>query len=99
MPTDQPSNAPDGIPPKPRDDVTAAAVMHDEQLDDAPGGGGLGGAAAADPLSGTAGPKLGATRNSPIDSGIDADSDAKAEAEARQRAVNSGPAEPHPTSL
>ncbi|MCP3735788.1 hypothetical protein M9979_12980 [Sphingomonas sp. RP10(2022)] len=66
MPTDQPSNAPDA--PTPREPDTAAAVLHDESFDTAPGGGGLG------PRSASTGtPPHGTTPSAPIDTGLPAE--------------------------
>lgn len=46
MPTDQINNtASEGLPDDARDDRTAAAVLSDDRLDDAPGGDGLKGPA------------------------------------------------------
>lgn len=69
MPTEQPNTAADtDLPADARDDLTAATVLHDEQLDDAPGGGGLGGMAAVSGAPGGSGPAAGgASPNSPID--------------------------------
>lgn len=69
MPTEQPNNAADtDLPADARDPESAAAVLRDEQLDDAPGGGGLGGLAAASGAPGGSGPAPGGTSpNSPID--------------------------------
>lgn len=96
MPTNQPSSAPQDDAPRPTDDLTAAAVLHDEALDQPAGGGGLGGASAATAEVGTAGA---ATRNSPIDAPTPHDGgDAKAEAEARLLSTSSDPREPGHTS-
>jgi hypothetical protein len=48
MPDNQPSNAPDAIPPEARDAPTAAAVLDDPRMQDDAAGGGLGGAKAAE---------------------------------------------------
>ena len=42
MPADQPSNAPQKDAPQPHDDLTAAAVLSDDSLDQPAGGGGMG---------------------------------------------------------
>lgn len=89
MPTDQPNSAPDDLPETPRDDATAATVLHDENLDDAPGGGGLGGAAASNPLGGSARAPGGASPNSPIDTGLSG-GDMQAAGEAKLRATDDG---------
>ena len=88
MPTNQPSSAPQADAPQPTDDLSAAAVLHDEAMDRPTGGGALGAGAG---VTGQVGAE---TPNAPISSGLARDSDAKAEAEARTRAVGSGPAEP-----
>ena len=68
MPTEQPSSAPQADAPQPNDDLTAAAVLHDDTLDGQAGGGGLGGADAGAPVGGDAAGRMGAaTPNSPID--------------------------------
>lgn len=91
MPTDQPSSAPQADAPQPTDDLTAAAVLHDEALDRPPGGGGLGGASAAAEV-GQAGA---ASPNSPIDAPTPhSNGDARAAAEARRLATGEGSAEP-----
>lgn len=97
MPTQQPTSAPDAIGSDAAEQDTAAAVLHDDALDQTPGGGGLRGPAGADPLTArTAG---GATRNSPIDTGVAApDADGAAVAESRVQAAEDTPAEPHPSS-
>ena len=97
MPTEQPTSAPDAIGDDAREQDTAAAVLHDDALDQTPGGGGLRGPAGANPLAGrTSG---GATRNSPIDTGVaPPDADGAAAAESRAQAVEDAPAEPHPSS-
>jgi hypothetical protein len=81
MSTNQPNSAQD-VPADAREDATAAAVLHDEQMDDPAAGGGLGGAAAADPLGGSARAPGGASPNAPVDTGVDA-GDAAASAEAK----------------
>ena len=78
MPTEQPSNAPDGIAP--RDQDTAAGVFHDESLDTLPGGGGLGPRSAQ-----TGGAANGTAPNAPIDTGLP---DEEPGAEARRRATD-----------
>lgn len=97
MPTEQPTSAPDEIGTDAAEGDAAAAVLHDDALDQTPGGGGLRGAAGADPLAGlTAG---GATPNSPVDTGVaPPDEDEAAAAESRAQAVQDAPAEPHPGS-
>lgn len=94
MPTSEPSNAPNDIEPKARTGDTAAAVLSDDRLDDAPGGGGLMGASAGGQLAGTALGKAGAaTPNSPIDAKAPHDGgEAQAEKEAQARAVGDGAA-------
>ena len=93
MPTDQPNSSTD-LPAEPREDATAAAVLHDERMDEAPGGGGLGGAA-ANPLGGSSRAPGGASPNAPIDPGVSA-GDAGASAEAKVLATE-GEAEAHPS--
>lgn len=92
MPTNQPSSAPQGEAPQPTDDLTAAAVLHDEAMDRPAGGGALGTGA------GVMGQVGAETPNSPMSANVPRYGDAKAEAEARVRAVESGPAEPGHTS-
>lgn len=94
MPTNQPNAAPD-LPANAREDATAAAVLHDEDMDDTPGGGGLGGAAAADPLGGSARTPGGASPDAPIDPGVSA-GDAGASGEAKVLASESE-TEAHPS--
>ena len=90
MPTNQPSSAPQNTAPEPTDDLTAAAVLHDEQLDEPAGGGGLGGASAAAGI-GRAGA---ATPNSPIDVPTPHDGGhGKAESEARLLSTSGSPVE------
>lgn len=92
MPTNQPSSAPQGDAPKPMDDLTAAAVLHDESLDQPAGGGGLGGVSAGAGVTGMTGA---ATPNSPIDAHLPHDGgDMAAGAEARIRATGEGAPEP-----
>lgn len=95
MPTGQPSNADTGSRPEPKDADTAAAVLSDDRLDDAPGGGGLMGPGSGEPLAGTAEGRAGAaTPGSPIDAGLPHDGgDGQAEAEARTRALGDEPSE------
>ena len=91
MPTNQPSSAPQDAAPQPADDLTAAAVLHDDALDQPAGGGGLGGASAAASL-GQAGA---ATPNSPSEAPTPHDGgDAKVESEARLTSASSAPVEP-----
>lgn len=78
MPTEQPSNAPDTIAP--RDQDTAAGVLHDESFDTQPGGGGLG------PRSAVTGKdQHGTAPNAPIDTGLPAEDPGT---EARRRATD-----------
>lgn len=95
MPTDQPNNQPIEGAPQPRDGETAAAVLPDGRMDDAPGGGGLMGAGAAGADAGTAMGKAGAaTPNSPIDAELPHDGgDALAGKEARTRSLGDEPPE------
>lgn len=96
MPTDQPSSAPQADAPAPTEELTAAAVLHDERPDMPAGGGGLGGASA----SASVGQSGAATRNSPIDAPTPhGGGDAKAESEARRQAVDNTPPEPGHDSL
>ena len=88
MPTNQPSSAPQADAPQPTDDLTAAAVLHDDATDRPAGGGALGTGA------GVMGQVGAETPNAPIASDLARDSDAKAEAEARTQAVTNTPAEP-----
>lgn len=97
MPTEQPSNQQNDDAPVPRDGESAAAVLSDDRMNDAPGGGGLMGAGAGSPEAGSAQGKAGAaTPNSPIDArlpaGTDGD-DGLAEAEARTRSLGDEPNE------
>lgn len=100
MPTDQPSNAPDGaIDQDARDDANAAAVLNDDTLDLPPGGGGLGGAAAG----GQGAAPGGTSPNSPIDVPLPAGSTddgtpPSADTQARREAVDAAPDEQHPSS-
>ena len=101
MPTEQPSSAPDAVPTDQRDELTAAAVLHDDQMDDAPGGGGLGGAAAPIPAGGEAAGRAGAaTPNLPIDAPVPhgGGGDGKAQAEALTRAVDDLASDPGSSS-
>ena len=100
MPTNEPSSAPQNEQPQPTDDLSAAAVLHDESLDQPAGGGGLRGADASADLGGDAAGKVGAaTPNSPISTLTPHDGgEVKAAAEARARSVASAPAEPGHTS-
>ncbi len=97
MPTNQPSSAPDALPADARDDATAAAVLHDERMDDTPGGGALGGAAAADRLGGSGRAPEGSSPNAPVtppDSDVTLP-DGTATREAQLRSLEDGPAEAH----
>lgn len=97
MPTNQPSSAPQADAPHPADDLTAAAVLHDEAMDRPGGGGGLGSPA---PLGGDSAGQAGAAApNAPIAVDLPHDGgDALAGAEARRQAVSNAPAEPGHTS-
>jgi len=97
MPTEQPSNATDTpIGTDARDDLSAADILSDEQLDDAPGGGGLGGAAA---VPGTARATGGAAPNAPLADAMSGPAAGdEAGGEARTRAAGDSPPEPHPSS-
>ncbi|WP_298090237.1 hypothetical protein [uncultured Sphingomonas sp.] len=94
MATNEPNNAQD-VPETPREEGSAAAILSDAQMDSAPGGG-LGGASAADVLSGSGRTPGGTAPNAPIDTGVDA-GDRDADAEARVRAVDGNEAEGHPS--
>ena len=98
MPTNQPSSAPQADAPQPTDDLTAAAVLHDDALDRQPGGGGLGAPNA--PIGGDAAGRTGATTpNSPIDAPAPHDvGNAQIEAEARAGSVGGDAPEPGHTS-
>ena len=89
MPTDQPSSAPQADAPQPTDELTAAAVLHDDTLDQPAGGGGLGGAGAGAGRLATGA----ASPNSPIDAPVPHDG-ADPAAEARTQALSNAPAEP-----
>ena len=95
MPTEQPTNAPQGEAPQLRDADTPAAVMSDDRLDDAPGGGGLMGAGAGGSQAGSAEGRAGAaTPNSPIDAHLPHDGgDDLAQEEARTRSLDDEPNE------
>jgi hypothetical protein len=96
MPTNQPNSAPQGNPPEPRDDLTAAAVLTDDRLDSQPGGGGLGGQAAAEGSPDASRPQEASTRSTPQTPNVTAeDAPGRAEAEAR---LQSDTADPHPRS-
>lgn len=107
MATEQPNVAPDDTKPEPNDADTAATVLDDAQMDRTPGGGGLGGADAADPLSGSGRTSGGATPNSPIDvpvphgggdgpgGGGSGDGGGNPAREAQLRSLADGPPEPH----
>lgn len=94
MATQQPNIAPDNMKQAPNDADTAATVLDDAQMDGTPGGGGLGGADAADPLSGSGRISGGATPNSPIDLHVPHSGGDPAR-EAQLRSLNDGPREPH----
>ena len=93
MPDSQPSSAPTGTTPEPRDDLTAASLLRDDALERPAGGGGLGSGAA---LAGDgAGQSGAASPNSPIDVAVHHEgSDAQATAEARSQAVVNDAREP-----
>lgn len=93
MAIEQPNNAPDDATPVPNDADTAVTVLDDAQMEGKPGGGGLGGADAADPLSGSARAGGGTTPNSPIDIPVP-HGDGDPEREAQVRSLNDGPPEP-----
>jgi hypothetical protein len=97
MATEQPNVAPDDIKPEPNDADTAATVLDDAQMDRTPGGGGLGGADAADPLSGAGRTSGGQTPNSPIDVPVP-HGDGDPTREAQLRSLNDGPPEPRGNS-
>ena len=80
MPDTSPSNAPDDLTPRTDDSV---AKQVENVGEDTTGGGGLGGAAAAEPLAGSARGKGGASPNSPIDTGVSPDGDAVRDAQVR----------------
>lgn len=94
MPTNQPSSAAQGDMPHMTDDLTAAAVLHDDLLDRQPGGGGLG--TSGGPVGGDAAGRSGAaTPNSPIDAPVPHDTgSAQVEAEARAEVVEGAAQEP-----
>lgn len=89
MPTEQPNSAALNDAPQPSDDLTAAAVLHDDALDGQAGGGGMGGADAGAPVGGDAAGRTGAaTPNSPIDAQLPHDGgNGLAQAEALERAT------------
>ena len=93
MPDSQPSSAPTGSTPEPRDDLTAATLLRDDALERPAGIGGLGsGAALADDGAGQTGA---ASPNSPIDVAVPNEgSDAQVAAEARSQAVVNDPPDP-----
>lgn len=95
MAINEPNNAQD-VPEAPREEGSAAAILSGAQMDGAPGGGGLGGASAADVLSGSGRTPAGTAPNAPIDTGVDA-GDRDADAEARVQAVDGNEAEGHPS--
>ena len=88
MPTIQPSNAPDSIGADAKDDLTAGAVMADEDMDDAPGGGGLGGAAAS---RGAERDHPGTAPNAPIDTHTAGDPSGRAAREAQEADATTEP--------
>lgn len=92
MPTNQPSSAPQNEAPRPTDDLSAAAVLHDDALDQPAGGGGLGTGAG---LGGDAAGRTGAASpNSPIAADLPHEGgDRQAEAEARLLATAGNPPE------
>jgi hypothetical protein len=100
MPTHEINNsAGEGLPDDARDDLTAAAVVGDDQPGATPGGGGLGGAAAG----GQPGAPAGIAPNSPIDVPLptgseDAGTPPSADAQARREAVDNASPEQHPVS-
>lgn len=91
MPTNQPSSAPQADAPQPMEELTAAAVLHDGQLDQPAGGGGLGGASAA-----AGAERAGAaTPNSPIEAETPHDGgEGKAEDEVKVLSASTAPVEP-----
>ena len=97
MPTDQPSAAPDDLAP--REEATAANVLHDDTLDQRPGGGGLGGASAG----GQPAAPAGTAPNAPIDVAVpsaasDGGTAPSVEAQARREAVDAAATDQHPSS-
>jgi len=100
MPTNEPSSAPDQVPAISGEETSVAAVLTDEQLDDAPGGGGLGGAAAAATPTRSGGTPGAESPNHPASppavSPYPADD---ATREAALEAIENPPAEAHPSSL
>ncbi|SFP72822.1 hypothetical protein [Sphingomonas rubra] len=93
MPTEQPNNQPTDTAPQPLDGESAAAVLSDGRMDDAPGGGGLMVAGAGGADAGTAMGKAGAaTPNSPIDAELPhGGGEELAEKEAQTRALGDEP--------
>lgn len=97
MTTGQPSNAPENIGTKPREDATVAAAVTDDRLDAAAGGGGLGGQSAAEGDPQRNRPAGEASRALPLDTGVDGgDAPNRAQDDAK---VQADTAEPHPRSL
>ncbi|WP_294390139.1 hypothetical protein [uncultured Sphingomonas sp.] len=95
MPTEQPNTAPLNASPEPRDDLNAAAVLSDDQLDQTPGGGGiLREGPDPDPLGGSQKAPTGTSPNAPQDTGV-ASGDVNAEREAQLRSLDE--AEGHPS--
>ena len=94
MATEQPNVAPNDVKPEPHDADSAATVLDDAHMTKTPGGGGLGGADAADGLSGSGKLSGGATPNSPIDVPVPHDGGGDPTREAQLRSLNDGPKEP-----
>ncbi|TCP97437.1 hypothetical protein C8J46_10659 [Sphingomonas sp. PP-F2F-A104-K0414] len=94
MATEQPNIAPGEVKPEPNDADNAATVLDDAQMIETPGGGGLGGADAADVLSGSGKLSGGATPHSPIDVPVP-HGGGNPTREAQLRSLNDGPKEPH----
>jgi len=95
MAIEQPNIAPDEEKPEPNDADSAATVLDDAQLTKTPGGGGLGGADAADVLSGSGKLSGGATPNSLIDVPVPHGGGGDPTREAQLRSLNDGTKEPH----
>ncbi|WP_426291362.1 hypothetical protein [Sphingomonas sp. TWP1-3-1] len=95
MAIEQPNIGPDDVKAETNNADSAATVLDDAQMTKTPGGGGLGGADAADVLSGSGKLSGGATPNSPIDVAVPHGGGGDPTREAQLRSLNDGPKEPH----
>jgi len=89
------STVPDGVKPESNDAESASTVLDDAQMTETLGGAGLGGADAADVLSGSGKLSGDAAPNSPIDVPVPQGGGGDPTREAQLRSLNDGPKEPH----